>query len=104
VIIRDAIEGAESKHEVFFPLTSYIEAVRHLDQLNLLPWAMRNLPLAGIEDVKTRIASLHLNLQYVTSPASTRTYSLIEDAISVYQTALCRTTQLQSGDDLPHAA
>jgi len=104
VIIRDAIEEASSEQEIYCLLASHIETVRQFDEQNLLPWAMRHLPLAGTDDIKSRIQALHLIMGRARSHTDDRTFSVIEEALSTFQTALRRAAQLQSDDGLSRPA
>ena len=104
MIIRDAIERAGNEHEIFFLLAAYVEAVRCGDQLNLLPWQMRDLPLAGTDDIKMRLHSLQLSLQRIASDVGNKDHCLIEEAITVYQAVLRRAAQIHSEDGPPRPA
>lgn len=103
--IRDAIQEANCIHEIFFLLTAYVEAVGYCDKLNLLPWQMRDLPLAGVHDVKMRIFGLQLRLQEVTSDPNQGDRLVIEEAMTTFSVALRRLASLQDdGGELLHAA
>jgi hypothetical protein len=54
MLITDVIREAVDEHEVYFLLNAYLEAVRYCDTLSLLPAAIRELPLRGIEDAVAR--------------------------------------------------
>ncbi|HXV12552.1 MAG TPA: hypothetical protein VD839_17255 [Burkholderiales bacterium] len=107
MLIHEAIREANTRHEVFFLLTAYVEAVGYCDKGSLLPWQVRELPLAGIEDVKARIYGLHLRVRGMTpgydDEIARRT---INDALELYTTALRRLASLQeeASEDLAHAA
>ena len=100
--IRDAIQEVNTEHEIFFLLTAYIEALSFCDKLNLLPWQMRELPLAGVADVEARFDSLRL--RGIASDAENGTRHVIEEALTVFSTALRRLAFLQADGDLPYAA
>ena len=102
MLIRDAIHRVNTEHEVFFLLTAYVEAVGYCDKLNLLPWQLRDLPLAGADDVKARIYGLRL--RDVTSDADHGDCLIIEEAMTIFRTALRRLAFLQADSSLPHAA
>lgn len=102
MMIREAIEEASSEQEIFVLLASHIEAVRQVDEKNLLPWAIRHLPVSGTDDIKTRIQALHLIVERARSHADDRTCNVIEEALITFQSALRRTAQLQSDDDQSH--
>jgi len=94
MIIKDSIERAGNEQEIFLLLTAYVDTVRHGDQLNLLPWQVRDLPLAGSDDLKARIYGLQ-----VCGIASDVDHSIrlaVEDTIDVFRTALRRLAFLQA--------
>jgi hypothetical protein len=88
VIIRDAIERAGNEHEIFFLPAAYVEMVRNGDQLNLLPRQVRNLPLAGSDDLEARIVS--------DSDVDHGICLVVEETIDVFRTALRRLAFLQA--------
>ena len=102
--ITDAIQELHTEHEIFFLLTAYVETLRFCDKLGLLPWQMRDLPLAGLDDVEARIEGLRLQLREMVSNADRRASLIIEETIQVFDTALRRLAFLQAGGDLPRAA
>ena len=106
MLIRDAIQQANTEHEIFFLLTAYVEAVGDCDKLQLLPWQMRDLPLAGADDVKARIYGLHLRLRGMTPNADGRVHIVVNEALEVFNTALRRLASLQADKalDLSYAA
>jgi len=104
MLISNAIQEVNTEHEMFFLLTAYIEAVGFCDKLNLLPWQMRDLPLAGADDVKARVYSLRLQLRSMAFDADHSARLIIEETIDVFGTALRRLAFLQADGGLPHAA
>jgi hypothetical protein len=96
MLIHEAIRQANTTHEIFFLLTAYVEAVGYCDKGNLLPWQVRELPLAGMEDVKARIYGLHLRVRGMT-PGYDDDISrrIIDEALDLYTTALRRLAALQ---------
>jgi len=107
MLIHEAIREANTRHEVFFLLTAYVEAVGYCDKGNLLPWQVRELPLAGIEDVKARIYGLHLRARGMMPGYDDEiARRSIDEALDVYTTALRRLASLQeeASEDLAHAA
>lgn len=107
MLINEAIRKAGTKHEIFFLLTAYVEAVGYCDSGKLLPWQVRELPLAGIEDVKARIYGLHLRTRGMT-PGYDDEFACraVDEALDVYTTALRCLASLQdeASADLAHAA
>lgn len=94
MIIRDAIERAGNEHEIFLLLASYVETVRHGDELNLLPWQVRDLPLAGSDDLKARIYGLQVRSPVTDVDHSSRL--VVEETVDVFRTALRRLAFLQA--------
>lgn len=95
MLMRDAIQQANTEHEIFFLLTAYVEAVGYCDKLQLLPWQMRDLPLAGADDVKARISGLHLRLHSMTPDVDGRVHLVVNEALEVLNAALRRLASLQ---------
>ena len=58
MLITDVLHEAHDEHEIYFLLTSYVEAVRYCDPLHHLPEAVTELPFASAEDVSARIEKL----------------------------------------------
>jgi len=88
VIIKDAIERAGSEHEIFLLLAAYVETVSHGDHLNRLPWQVRDLPLAGSDDLKGRIHGLQV--RGTVSDVDHGIRLVVEETIDVFRTALRR--------------
>jgi len=63
MLIVDVIREADSDHEIYFLVTSYVEAVRYCDPLRLLPMVVRELPLNDVEDVTIRVEMLRAILE-----------------------------------------
>ena len=88
MIIKDAIERAGNEQEIFFLLAAYVDTVRHGDQLNLLPWQVRDLPLAGSDDLKARIYGLQMRATATDVDHGVRL--VVKETIDVFRTALRR--------------
>jgi hypothetical protein len=54
MLITDVIREAGDEHQVHFLVNAYLEAVRYCDPLCLMPGAIRDLPLQGVEDAAAR--------------------------------------------------
>ena len=54
MLITEVIREAADEKQVHFLVNAYIEAVRHCDPLCLMPGAVRELPLRGVEDAAAR--------------------------------------------------
>ena len=85
--LNDVIREANSEHEVYFLLTAYVEAVRHGDLLNCLPGQVRELPLHGLDDVRTRVDGLRAELGAV---RNTQTRVIVMESTEVFSEALNR--------------
>lgn len=94
MIIRDAIERASNEPEIFFLLAAYVETVRNGDQLNLLPWQARDLPLAGSDDLKARVYGLRVHS--TVSDVDHDIRQVVEETLDVFRTALVRLAFLQA--------
>ena len=99
MIIRDAIERANNEQEIFLLLTSYVETVRQGDHVKLLPWQVRDLPLAGSDDLKARIYGLQLRAMPPDVDHSTRL--VVEETVEIFRTALRRHAFLQANCGAP---
>ena len=91
--IHDVIREATSEHEVYFLLTAYVEAVRYGDMLNYLPGQVRELPLHGFDDVRTRVDGLRAEL--TRSPAGDRSQVIVRETTDLFCEALNRLQWLQ---------
>ena len=100
MLIKDAIREANTEHEIFFLLTAYVEALGYCDKLNLLPWQMRDLPVAGADDVKARVYGLHLRLHGLNPDSDTAIQSAIHDSLKKFEHGFappCFTPSRQQG-------
>ena len=96
MIINDVIREAKSEHEVYFLLTAYVEAVRYCDRLSFLPAQVRELPLNGVEDVKTRIDGLRAELgRSSTRETDSRSRAIVRETADVLGDALNRLQWLE---------
>jgi hypothetical protein len=85
--LNEVIREATNEHEVYFLLTAYVEAVRHGDLLRSLPGQVRELPLQGLDDVRTRVDGLRTELG---STRNTRTRVIVEESTEIFSEALNR--------------
>lgn len=101
MLMTDAIRDAATEHEIFFLLTSYVEAVRYCDRLDTLPPAMKDLPVSGMGDVVARMDALRAGLG--ATPREER--AVIREALEIFGAALVRLGALASSpSELPIAA
>ena len=85
--LNEVIREATNEHEVYFLLTAYVEAVRHGDMLSSLPGQVRELPLHGLDDVRTRVDGLRAELG---STRNTRTRVIVAESTEIFSEALNR--------------
>ena len=85
--LNEVIREATNEHEVYFLLTAYVEAVRHGDMLSSLPGQVRELPLQGLDDVRTRVDGLRAELG---STRNTRTRGIVMESTEIFSEALNR--------------
>ena len=60
--VIEVIREAGTRHEIYFLLTAYVEAVRYCDKFHMLPQPMRDLPLSGMDDLKRRVERLRAGI------------------------------------------
>jgi len=92
--INEVIREATSEHEVYFLLTSYVEAVRQGDMLSCLPGEVRELPVQGVDDVRARIDGLKTELRQ-SLPRNTRSRVIVEQTTDLFSEALNRLLWLE---------
>jgi hypothetical protein len=85
--LNEVIREATNEHEVYFLLTAYVEAVRHGDLLSSLPGQVRELPLQGLDDVRTRVDGLRAELG---STRNSRTRVIVAESTEIFSEALNR--------------
>jgi hypothetical protein len=102
VLITNALRDATSEHEIYFLLTAYVEAVCYCDKLNMLPPAMKDLPVSGASDEVARMEALRAGLG--ATPREER--DVIREALDIFGAALLRLGSLAGADPrrLPIAA
>ena len=85
--LNEVIREATNEHEVYFLLTAYVEAVRHGDLLSTLPGQVRELPLNGLDDVRTRVDGLRAELG---STRNSRARVIVAESTEIFSEALNR--------------
>jgi len=93
--IHDVIREATNEHEVYFLLTAYVEAVRYGDMLNYLPGQLRELPLNGFDDVRTRVDGLRAELLRSSQGTGDRLQVIVRETTDLFSEALNRLQWLQ---------
>jgi len=98
-MFADVIREAKNEHEIFFLLTSYVEAVRFGDQLNLVPEGVKKLPLTGISQVRQQLQQLMVELDKASKDLNDNACVVIKEALHLFSTAVNRLESL--GDAKP---
>ena len=90
---KDVIREAKSEQEIYFLLTSYVEAVRFGDQLNVVPAPVKRLPLAGRSEVRQQYQKL-VELDQTSKAATDNANLVIKEALPIVGAALERLESL----------
>src|SRR5258706_16025479 len=90
MMIADVIRSAATEHEIYFLLTAYVEAVRFFDKLNDVPEHMASLPLAGVDDVKSRFNKIFAGLDAASKRLDHKACETIREALHIFGAALHR--------------
>jgi hypothetical protein len=88
MLLSDAINAARTEHEIFFLLTSYIDALGHSVSPGSVPDAVLALPLAGRSDLERRAAELGCQLDDDLSPRRRERRPAIAEGFSILITAV----------------
>ena len=99
-VFTDILRTAESDHEIYFLLTSYIEAVRFSNGSNAVPAELQRLPLRDIEDVKQRFDKLIVALDAASRELDESRCVLIREALHILGTAVKRLRSLAAENAL----
>ena len=93
--LGNVILDADSEHEIYFLLTSYVEALRYCRQLDCMPGPVARLPLAGLDDVRVRFSQLAVALADLSHPLDQRARVALTEAACVFGAALHRLSALE---------
>jgi hypothetical protein len=88
-MFADVIREARNEYEIYFLLTSYVEAVRFGDQLNLVPEPVKKLPLASSDHVRAQYQQL-VELDQTAKKRNDNSCTLIKEALPIFSAALGR--------------
>jgi len=103
--LGNVILDVDSEHEIYFLLTSYVEAVRYGGLLDCMPDCVARLPLAGLDDVRVRFSQLAVSLADTSHPLEQRTRVALTEAACVFGAALHRLSALaMDGSEAPELA
>src|ERR1043165_5550953 len=89
--ILEVLRQAANETEIYFLLTSYVEAVRYCDKFHTLPAQMRDLPLVGADDLKRRVERLRAGLDR----SDMLDRPIIREASEIFAAAVDRMTALE---------
>ena len=89
-MFADIIRNANTEHEIYFLLTSYIEAVRFCDKLHCMSEDITRLPLSGIADVRERFEQLMIELDAASKRLDDNSCTAIREAVHILGAALNR--------------
>ena len=77
-------------------MTAYLEAVRYCDKLNNAPEHMTRLPLAGIDDVRSRFKKLVAELDTTSKRLDHKACETIREVLHIFGAALHRLGSLNA--------
>lgn len=89
-MIADVIRNAETQNEIYFLLTSYIEALQFSGALEDVAPQIVDLPLKGKMDLKVRFEKLMIELDSASKRLDDKTCLVIKEALHIFGTALTR--------------
>jgi len=106
MIITDIIRNASAAPEIYFLLTSYVEAARYCDPLERLPADVRYLPIDGVDDLSARVDRLKSALAAPPDEMIAQDRAIVREALDIYGYALKRLRYLAEAEreSLAHAA
>ena len=93
-MIADVIRNTNTEHEIYFLLTSYVEAVRFCDKLHCMSDHITRLPLTGMADVSTRFEKLMIELDAASKRLDDNSCVVIREAVHIFSSALNRLQML----------
>ena len=93
-VFTDIVRTADSDHEIYFLLTSYMEAIRFNNRAPGVPAEVTRLPLDGQDDVKERFGRLMIELDQASKGLDENRCELIREALHILGTAWKRLESL----------
>jgi hypothetical protein len=87
-MITDVMRNSNSEREVFFLLSTYIDAVRFGDRFQLLPESVTTLPLNQSDEVRARLGRLLHELDAASRNLDDHYCEVLREAVHVFGTAL----------------
>jgi hypothetical protein len=89
-MLADTIRNANTEHEIYSLLTSYIESVRVSKELQVIPEPIARLPLNGVADLRTRFSQLMLELDRASKSLDNNSCTTIKEGVHALGVALNR--------------
>ena len=94
-MFTDIIRTADNAHEIYFLLTSYIDALRSSPRVDNAPESLTQLPLDGRDDVKNRFDKLMVELDTASKGLDERGRVVTKEALHILGTALNRLASIE---------
>ena len=89
-MIGEVIRNAESEGEIYFLLAAYIESRQWK---RALPERLTHLPITGLHDVESRFEQFVA--ERVTEPLPDIACAEVEEALRVFDAAICRLNMME---------
>lgn len=102
-MVADIIRNANTEHEIYFLLTSYVESVTSCDKLHCMSERITRLPLNGVADVRERFEQLMIELDAASKRLDDNSCTVIREAVHILGCALNRLSMLDEQHYRPHS-
>ena len=102
-MFADIIRNANTEHEIYFLLTSYVEAVRFCDKPHCVSEHIIRLPLNGAADVGERFRQLMIELDAASKRLDDDSCTVIREAVHILGSALNRLSVLDEQHSRPQS-
>ncbi len=89
-MIANVIRNAETSNEIYFLLTSYLEALQFSGALDNVAPHIVNLPLKGKTDLKVRFKKLMIELDSASKRLDDKACLVLKEALHIFGAALTR--------------
>ncbi len=102
-MFADTIRNSNTEHEIYFLLTSYLEAVRFCDKLNCcFPERITHLPLNDIADVRERFRYLMIELDAASKRLDDSSCTVLREGVHILGAGLNRLRMLDEQRQQSH--
>src|SRR5208282_2655588 len=88
MMIADVIRNAETSNEIYFLLTSYLEALQFSGALDDVSPHIVDLPLRGKMDLKVRFDKLMIELDRASKRLDDKACVVLKEALHIFGAAL----------------